>query len=565
MQTPRSRFSADSRARNRSRIVGKNRSKVNMSEDHGSFGSYSVCDTSKAPYLLPSAAEMVSLDSETIKRGVSARELMDRAGGAIADRIATLYSNIKNVVVLCGPGNNGGDGLVIAKSLKARGISVDVIVVSADRYSSECQAQIYGLEKISVFGGALSLSGSKAVVAPITPPEVRTSLLQADLVVDALLGSGQRAAPRGHISELLEVVLSARKNGFSAKIISVDMPTGIDSDTGALFTPHIVADRTFAVQLIKRGCLHFPARAACGEIECVDIGISGDTPVEYTLVGRSNLPRLPARPADTHKGALGRVLVIGGSLAMPGAPMLSALGSLKSGAGIVSRVVRSGWSTIPPLPEAMFVVLGGDAPTYQLSDLSQLTEIIKRYDVCVLGPGMGTEAGTLELFVSLIDFIRVRGTRVIIDADALNLLSQTKISLAGMAAVITPHPGEAARLLGVGSDDIQRDRFVAAADLARKIDAITVLKGAGTLIHDGICGRLVAEGTPYLATPGSGDVLAGVIAGCAARCASLWEAAILGVWLHAKAGAAAARKSGGPILASEIADFLGCYVGAAER
>jgi len=153
----------------------------------------------------------------------------------------------------------------------------------------------------------------------------------------------------------------------------------------------------------------------------------------------------------------------------------------------------------------------------------------------------------------------------VIDADALNIVAMTGVTLKGLAAVVTPHPGEAARLLGITSSQVQRDRFRAARELSRALGVIAVLKGAGSLIHDGTEGRLVAEGTPYLATPGSGDVLAGIIAACAARTASLWEAAVLGVWIHARAGAAAAERRGGPILASDVCESIGCVVGSLEE
>ena len=245
--------------------------------------------------------------------------------------------------------------------------------------------------------------------------------------------------------------------------------------------------------------------------------------------------------------------------------MLAALGALRTGAGIVSRCVRRGWETIPPLPEAMFEVLSGDAPFFQSADLLSVAEMAGRYDVFVIGPGLGTDSGTADFLVGVLEVLRARSARVIVDADALNLLAMRGGTLRGLAAVVTPHPGEASRLLGVSSVEVQRDRFRAAREVAQRVEAITVLKGAGSLIHDGKAGSLVAEGTPYLATPGSGDVLAGILAACAVRTRSLWDAAVLGVWLHAMAGRAAAEHRRGPILASEIAEHLGVFVGAREQ
>ena len=533
---------------------------------HGSFGEYSVAEGSARACSLPSAGEMSKLDRETIEHGTSGCELMERAGKAIAERVVGAFSGVRSAVVLCGPGNNGGDGLVIARTLRERGVLVHIIVVSAERYSGECEQQIQGTADLHVFGGLASWTGADGMPPrATTPPEVRSLIAASDLVIDALLGTGQREAPRARVAELIEIVRCVQSAGPRCRVVAVDIPTGIDSDTGSIYTPHIAADRTVTVQCIKRGMLQFPARTACGVIESVDVGISGKTPVEYSLVAAGNLPRMVSRAPDTHKGLLGRTLVVGGSLAMPGAPMLSALAALRTGAGIVSRCVRSGWSTIPPLPEAMYEVCLGDAATFQPQDIAPVTQMVERYDVFVLGPGLGTDPGTAQFVVGVIEVLKLRGARVVIDADALNIIATTGVTLKGLAAVVTPHPGEAARLLGITSSEVQRDRFRAARELSRALGVIAVLKGAGSLIHDGAEGRLVAEGTPYLATPGSGDVLAGIIAACAARTASLWEAAVLGVWIHARAGAAAAEQRGGPILASEVCDSIGHVIGRLEE
>lgn len=536
-----------------------------VTQQHGSFGEYSVSTAASHRFSLPSAQEMAGLDRETIERGVPGLELMERAGVAIAQRICEAFPRAKKAIVLCGPGNNGGDGVVIARVMAERGFEVSVVLAAAQRYSVECETQLLTARAVRIFGGTPGLqlldSGS---FLPVTTPELRELLQASDIVIDALLGTGQRDAPRGPLGELVELVSAAGQPSRRYSVVAVDVPTGVDSDTGRTHTPHIVADRTIAVQCIKRGMLHFPGRSACGVIEVVDIGITGQTPVEFSLVARENVPSMVPRPPDAHKGMLGRVLVVGGSLAMPGAPMLAALGALRTGAGIVSRCVRIGWQTIPPLPEAMFEVLSGDATTLQMADVPRVVEMAGRHDVVVIGPGVGTESGTVDCIVAVLEALKARGARVIVDADALTALALRRVTLKGLSAIVTPHPGEAARLLGVTSQEVQRDRFGAVREVSRRVEAITVLKGAGSLIHDGAIGRLVAEGTPYLATPGSGDVLAGILAACAVRTRSLWEGAVLGVWLHAQAGTRAATSRRGPILASEIAEHLGTFVGEQE-
>jgi hydroxyethylthiazole kinase-like uncharacterized protein yjeF len=535
-------------------------------QEHGSFGEYSVSAGSAHRFALPSASEMGALDRETIQAGISGLELMERAGVAIAQRTREVSPSAHKFLVLCGPGNNGGDGLVIGRYLRDQGLEVSIVIASAGRYSSECLEQLSRVHNVRVFGGASPRVGvDGAGLAPITRPELRELVAGSDVVFDALLGTGQREAPRGAIDEMVQVIRAARVGKVNCRVVAVDLPTGIDGDTGAQYESHIAADLTFAVQCIKRGLMQFPARRVCGRIITLDIGIKGSAGVEYSLVATENLPKMLPRPADAHKGMLGGVLVIGGSLSMPGAPMLSALGALRCGAGIVSRCVRRGWTTIPPLPEAMFEVLSGDSPVYHPSDAVAVAEMASRYDVCVIGPGLGTDPATADFLVQLCNTLRSRSARVIVDADALNLIATAGITLKGIAAIVTPHPGEAARLLGVANSEVQRDRFTACRQIARQMHAICVLKGAGTLVHDGGEGKVIADGTPYLATPGSGDVLAGILAACAVRTRSLWEAAILGVWLHARAGMAAAEKRGGPILASEIAEDVGGIVGDIEK
>ncbi|MFN4895810.1 MAG: NAD(P)H-hydrate dehydratase [Pseudomonadota bacterium] len=553
-----------------------------MSLKHGSFGEYSISDVGANRFSLPSSSEMAALDRETIAAGITGTDLMERAGSSIAQRVIAAYSNAKKVVVVCGPGNNGGDGLVIADTLAQAGLSVHRVIVAAVRYSKEFLGQLAKCKEITagpslavaqdifkasyyVFGEAAACEGQLGVVfSRIDSEELRELLNSSDLIVDALLGTGQREAPRGLIADLIHLINQARAQSKSTIVVAVDMPTGINGDTGLVHTPCVRADRTITVQCIKRGVLQFPARDVCGVIETVDAGISGETCVEYSLITRDNLPEFRPRPGDVHKGMLGRVLVIGGSLAMPGAPVLSALGALRTGAGIVSRTVCSGWSTISPLPEAMCEVLTGSAASFQAGDASIVAEMSSRYEITVIGPGLGVAAGTADFVAAVLEELRGRGARVVVDADALNIIAGRSRTLKGLEAIITPHPGEAARLLGCSTTEVQGDRFSAARELAQKMGAVVVLKGAGTLIHDGVAGYLVAEGTPYLATPGSGDVLAGVIAASVMRSRSLLDGALLGVWLHAKAGVAAAENRGGPILASEIADHVSSLVGVLE-
>lgn len=536
-----------------------------MKEGRGSFGVYSVSESGSRSFYTPCTQEMLAIDRETIANGISGIELMERAGQAVCSRIESSLQAGHPIVVLCGPGNNGGDGLVISQKLVQKGFQVCTVLVASRRYSPECLEQLNKTAGVYLFiGNSVATDCPLDGLAVISASELCSRISQSAVVIDALLGTGQQDAPRGAILEVVDLLQGVSSRGGACQIVSVDIPTGINGDTGSVHTPHVVANRTIAIQHIKRGMLQFPARTSCGAIETTDIGIVGTSRIEYSVVNRENLPAISPRVADAHKGMFGRVLVVGGSLAMPGAATLAALGALRTGAGIVSRCTYRGWMTMPPLVEAMFEVLPGDETTYGANSIDRVVQLLPQYDVCILGPGIGTNSSTADFVCGVLSATKSLKTRCIIDADALNIIAMRRFSLEGVPAIITPHPAEAGRLLGVSTQEVQNDRFVAARELASRYKAVAVLKGVGSLVHSGERGSIIAEGTPYLATPGSGDVLAGILAACVSRTVSLEDAAILGGWIHARAGVIAARNRQGPILASEIADSASSIIGALE-
>ncbi len=530
----------------------------------GSFGQLRVECESAARWLLPSTAEMAALDKATIDSGVPALELMERAGAAITSRLLGLYPDARRFVVLCGPGNNGGDGLVIARLLREREASICTIVVASDRYSNECAEQLRRSSELSVFGVASASATIHGVNHRVLgEEEVRARCLEADVIVDALLGSGQRSAPRGSIGVLVSILNSVR-NRCNAQVASVDIPTGVDGDTGGVYDPHVVADVTFCVEFIKRGLVQFPARGVCGVLEALPIGIVASSTPEYAAVEGERLPALAARRPDAHKGDFGRILVVGGSAAMPGAALLAALGALRTGAGIVSRVVKRGWDRAASLPECMFEVLEGEDDCFTHGDVDAVLQRVSAFDVLVLGPGLGRDSETGEFLRLLVEQLRPLGKVVVFDADAINIIGEKRIDIRGIRAIITPHPGEAARLLGVSTEVVQADRFGAARDMWARYGAVVVLKGAGTIVYADAHGRVITRGSPYLATPGSGDVLAGIIAALCVRTGSLFDAATLGAWVHASAGMEAARQMRGSIIASDVARVVPAMVSELE-
>lgn len=535
----------------------------------GSFGSVTVVDESPSSWFAPSSAEMARLDAETIGAGISSLELMERAGGVVVDAIrevlATQAPALVHVLIVCGPGNNGGDGLVVARRLADDGISVLAVVADAPRYSSECIAQIKSFPHAVVLEG----SGTVAVQAcggrVVSQGEFTRALATATLVVDGLLGTGQRAAPRGAIASLVERVNAERARRPELMVFAVDIPTGVDADTGALYTPHIVADHTVSIELVKRGMMQFPGRTACGSIRIVPIEISERGGIEFSVIEGSRLPGTVARAADAHKGMQGRVLVIGGSAAMPGASALATLGALRAGAGLVSRVTKPTWSGVAVTPECMNVIIEESSPHYVEKDLPALRDALTVADALIIGPGIGRAPETGRFLSALLNTLRGSKKRVVIDADALALIAEGGIDLREIEGIITPHPGEAATLLGVSTGDVQRDRFSAVKALVERYHITTLLKGAGTLVWDGAIGGIIARGTPYLATAGSGDVLSGILATSLKGCESIFDATVRGAYIHAVAGERASASSGGPIIASDIAWSAASVIGELGR
>jgi NAD(P)H-hydrate epimerase len=512
---------------------------------------------------------MAMLDEQAISSGVSSLELMERAGGVVVDAIREIVSitgaSAQKIIVLCGPGNNGGDGLVIARRLADDGFSVLAVLADAARYSPECRAQL------TAFPYAVALEGSGEVAQGacggrmLSRAEFLSRLADSSIVVDALLGTGQRSAPRGGVGELVTALSSEKQRRPGVIVVSVDIPTGVDADTGALYSPHIVADHTISIELVKRGMLQFPGRAACGAIRVVPIGIDRREGIEFGIIERGRVPTLKRRAPNTHKGAQGRVLAIGGSAAMPGASALAVLGALRSGSGLVSRVTKPTWVGVDVAPECMNVVLSSSEPHYVEDDCAKLGDAIAAADVVVLGPGLGRSPETAEFVRSLLNSLRLEKKRCVIDADALGLIAMHRIELKGIQGVITPHPGEASMLLGISTDEVQMDRFAAVKKLYERYGVVSLLKGAGTLVWDGQRGGIIARGTPYLATAGSGDVLAGIIATCLNRIEEVFESTVCGAYIHAVAGERATRLSGGPIIASDVAWASASVVGELER
>lgn len=567
---------------------------MNKTRQRFTLGTFGVVEFDSALHLsencygpiAPSCKEMALLDLREIHSCTSSLELMERAARVVVEEIQVRFPSASSFIIFVGPGNNGGDGLAVARLLIQDRKEVSIVAVTSEKRSKEWEAQAQLLPSILWFptvpSNVISHPDSSC---KISEEELLKRIKDADVVIDALLGIGQNRAPQGALASLVSYLSNDPR---LATILSIDQPTGVNSDTGEVYSPSVHAEVTVSIQAIKRGMLQFPARSKCGDIIVRDIGIdtqSNDTiqtPAEFTVYLGGDLPEVRTLPPDIHKGKRGSVLVIGGSQSMPGAPALTALAALRTGAGVVTVVSKRSWGTFEYLPpEVMRVVSSSEATQFTSLDIPEILLHLAKCTAVVIGPGIGDGAFsdpknptefTQAFTRQLLEECAQREIPVVLDASGIHHVVGYQFpkrrSSTPNRLVLTPHPGEAAALIGCTTNEIQRDRFTAVKSLAQKSNGIALLKGAGTLLHNGQRGCVVPHGTPYLATAGSGDVLAGVVAAYLAKGVEPYRAAAAAVYHHASAGCAAAQKSSG-VIASDIAHALGeidqITAGASEK
>jgi NAD(P)H-hydrate epimerase len=490
------------------------------------------------------AEQARSVEDAAVARGTDLATFMRAAGAAVAAEIRS-GSPEGAVVVLAGRGNNGGDGWVVARDLAAAGREVRVL----------------SLAEPGSLGGIAGEAAQDAIAAGVVWSQaggsIAAELSSAALVVDALLGTGATGPLRAPLDSWAEDV-----NRCGARVISVDLPTGVDSDTGVVVGAAIRADCTVTFTALKRGLVLFPGAEFAGEIVLVDIGIdsrfaelSGSPEVwsadEYAAL-------LPRPRADAHKNDRGRVLVIAGSAAYPGAAVLAARGAQRAGAGYVTLAVPE---SVAPIAQAHLLsipVVGlsqGRSHAFSSAALDKALQLARDYDAVVLGPGLTLADGAVVTARGLVAQLTVP---LVIDADALNALVDARELLAQRTAptVLTPHPGELGRLLGTSSESVQADRVAASTALAVASTAV-VLKGAGTVISTAERQVINTSGTPALATAGSGDVLSGMVGTYLAQGLSPLTAGALAAYVHGRAGeAAASALTPYCVTAEDIPDYL---------
>lgn len=498
------------------------------------------------------AARMRAADQAAESRfGMPSALLMENAGRALAEAARGLGAPGGRYVVVCGPGNNGGDGLVVARFLRSEGLPVALVLVGdRAKLTPGSRRNLHALEPYGIQSQSLS-----------EVPELRGG----DVVVDALFGTGLTRAPAGEFAEAIHSMRRWRAAG--AKVVAADIPSGLHTDSGEPFEPCVEADVTVTFGFPKQGQVLEPGATLCGELRCVDIGIPAEA-VEpcpgmelFLLEEEDARGALAPRRSDTHKGTYGHVLVVAGSHGKSGAAAMTALGALRSGAGLVTVATRSEGveSVLGHVPEAMGWPLESRGPL-GLADLEPLLAAAEGKDALVLGPGIPRGEGTAELLGELLSRVRVP---TVLDADALNALAPALDVLrrAKGPLVLTPHPGEMSRLTGVPTKELQKARLEVARGFAREHGVTLVLKGARTLIaHADGTVYVNPTGNPGMATGGMGDVLGGVLGALLGQGVKLPEAAWTAVYAHGLAGDLMVTRRGRlGLLATDVAKGL-CHV-----
>ncbi|MDX1733164.1 MAG: NAD(P)H-hydrate dehydratase [Halioglobus sp.] len=478
---------------------------------------------------LYTAEQTRALDRSAIKEhGIPGITLMARAADTAFRHLLRMWPEPGALQVLCGTGNNGGDGFLVADLAHKRGIPVVV----------------WQLGDAGKIGGDAALARQQALANGVTVREFQGAPLDpAAVVVDAMLGTGLGGDVRGDYATAIDLV-----NACDAPVLAVDIPSGLCADTGRVLGTAVRADLTVTFIGLKRGLFSLQAPDHTGEIQFSDLGVPAQVyeEVESTLSRLELEPlleRVPPRPAASHKGMYGTVLVVGGDVGMAGAAAMAAEAALRCGAGLVRVATR-------PQHVAALVARTPEAMATGVESGEEIVPLLQSADVLVVGPGLGQGEWSRYLLRECV----ATGKPLVLDADALNLLAAGELEHQALPqdCLMTPHPGEAARLLGSTGAAVQGDRFAAAEELQQRYGGVVVLKGNGTLVADGNEVMLCDYGNPGMASGGMGDVLSGILGGLLAQALPAAEAAALAVCLHGAAADMAAQEGERGLLATDL-------------
>lgn len=508
-------------------------------------------------FITPEAMHI--FDQRTIREfGVPGELLMERAGRGLADalwRRLRARGDVPDVTFVAGKGNNGGDAFVAARYLAGRGVALRVLsICPLNAFRGDARRHLTRLQSMSCRVEVLDQVADWDAMGDVDASE-------GGVCVDGILGTGVQGAARGTAAAAIRWINRCRPR---QTIVAIDLPSGLDGLTGEVAGDAVLADATVTMAFPKQGMLHSGAQARCGRIEVVDIGVPGVLaealpPSPRLICGASMRALWRPRARDGHKGRYGHVLIIGGARGYAGAVALAARGALRGGTGLVTLLTTS--AAVPLLAALPEVMVRVGATTAQgvltRQALEAAPQPLEAFDAIVVGPGLCRDRASRELVDAL---LAREGLRLLLDADALNVLAGELACIRHAAAdvLLTPHPGEAGRLLGVSTAQVQSDRRAALRQLVAASGATVVLKGQGTWVGCGASAEaLCLAGNPGMATGGTGDLLAGLIGGLWAQGHDGFEAALLGVGLHAEAGDLAAwRGSEAGLAAGDLAEAL---------
>ena len=495
---------------------------------------------------LVTAAEMQLLDRATIEKGhASGEALMESAGLGVAAAMERTYGSLlgMRVLALCGTGNNGGDGFVAARHLRVRGAEVHVgILGDLARVSGDARLHLERLEEANV--------GAHPIRSAAELERLVRSRDQWDFALDALLGTGARGVPEALAADGVNALRDLDDAGTT--VVAVDVPTGVNADTGAIARRAVRADLTVTFGFPKRGHFLYPGRAFVGRLEVVDIGLAPDaieaSALAVALATAPDMARLlPARDPRAHKSSVGRVLVVGGSVGLTGAVALAARAPRRRGAGYLQAAVPKSLNDILEVKLTEEMTLPMPETTERTLSLAALEPLLARAaaaDVVAIGSGLSRHREAAEVVRRV---VAECDRPMVIDADGLNAFAGHVDAIARVASprVLTPHLGEMERLSGVPAAELEARRIDAAREWAQRLRAVVVLKGAPT-VTAAADGRATVNptGNPGMATAGTGDVLTGTIAAFLAQGVAPYDAARLGVYLHGMAGDLAASERG---------------------
>jgi len=477
------------------------------------------------PVAIHSAAQVRAMDRYAIEKlGVPGYTMMTRAGAAGLRELRSRWPQAKRIAVVCGSGNNAGDGYVLARLAREVGLTVDVIALFDPR-TLQGDAQKAWQDFVAA-GGAV-LEWSESVLAA------------SDVIVDAIFGTGLSRPLDARLCAQIEAL-----NAACAPILSLDIPSGLHADSGQALGAAVHADCTVTFVGLKLGCYLGVAPDYIGELvfDALDTGVA-DAQVGSVAqrIDVEWLPTvLPRRSRLAHKGSHGHVLIVGGGAGMAGAAALAGTAALRVGAGLV---------TVATCPDNVASISSARAELIvrAVKSVSELQPLIDRADVIAIGPGLGQDGWASVL----VDAVLASDKPLVVDADALNLLAAQPRKRGRW--ILTPHPGEAGRLLGISTHQVQQDRLASAQSLLLRYGGVCVLKGARSLVvREGDVPSICDRGNPGMATAGMGDVLTGAIAGVAAQVGDLWTAARAGVLAHALAGDAATNNGERGLIASDL-------------